>query len=90
MIRPTTALQWERNGEMVGGLIGHQRVYLLGVWQGSWEGTSAIGGVGQKRVPVGIGIVTPAEKLIEVLNSPPCVANRDEFWKGSFRTVIDA
>jgi hypothetical protein len=90
MIRPTVALQWTRDGELVGGMIGSQRVYLLGVWQGSWEGTSAIGGVGQKRVPVGMGIVTPVEKLIEVLNAPPCVANRDEFWKGSFRSVVDS
>jgi hypothetical protein len=90
MIRPTVAMQLNQGEGMVtGGVFGGPRVYLLGVWQGSWEGKSAIGGVGQKRVPVGMGIVTPIEKLIELLNYPACVANR-QLWQGVFRAVLDA
>lgn len=82
MIRPTRGLNMT-SGETA--WVGDGRVYLLGVWQGSWEGKSAIGG---KRVPVGMGIVTPIEKLVEILDSPMCKANRD-LWRGSFRAVPD-
>jgi hypothetical protein len=86
MIRPTMGLNMP-SGETA--WVGAGRVYLLGVWQGSWEGRSAIGGAAGKRVPVGMGIVTPIEKLMEVFNSPACRANR-ELWRGSFRAVPDA
>jgi hypothetical protein len=90
LIRPTIAMQLNQGEGMVtGGLLGGPRVYLLGVWQGSWEGKSAIGGVGQKRVPIGMGVVTPIEKLVELLEAPDCVSNRD-LWRGIFRSVIDA
>jgi hypothetical protein len=88
MVRPTVALQVNKDGTQH-ITAGAGRVYLLGVWQGSWEGQSGIGGVRQARVPVGMGIVTPIEKLIEILDSPSCVANRQR-WAGVFRAVIDA
>jgi hypothetical protein len=45
---------------------------LLGVWAGSWDKpTSRV----QERVPVGVGIVTPAYRLLELLELPEVVEN---------------
>ena len=45
---------------------------LLGVWAASWEKSISMS---SERVPVGMGIVTPAYRLIELLNSDPVVEN---------------
>ena len=49
---------------------------LLGVWQGSWD-TKLLEYV--DRVPVGMGIVTPAYRLVELLDSEPVEANRRDW-----------
>jgi hypothetical protein len=46
---------------------------LLGVWQGSWD-TNLV--EKSQRAPIGMGIVTPAYRLIELLNSEPLAENR--------------
>jgi hypothetical protein len=49
---------------------------LLGVWCGSWDKpTSRI----NERVPVGIGVVTPAHRLVELLTSEAVVENRRQW-----------
>lgn len=53
-------------------------VYLLGVWQGSWEGEarSHLNRRPHERVPVGMGIVVPAEKLRGLLERDDVKAER--------------
>ena len=59
---------------------------LLGVWAGSWDKpTSRI----NERVPVGIGIVTPAYRLIELLDSPPVAENRQKWVNKSKSARLD-
>lgn len=45
---------------------------LLGVWQGSWNRAA----VGAKHDTVAMGIVTPAHRLLELLESEPVAENR--------------
>ena len=49
------------------------RLYLLGLWQGAWDAPPGeVFGAehgSETRVPVGMGIVVPTVRLIEVLNS---------------------
>lgn len=45
---------------------------LLGVWQGSWNRAA----VGAKADTVAMGIVTPAHRLLELLESEPVAENR--------------
>jgi hypothetical protein len=51
---------------------------LIGVWQSSWDGWG-IESDRPTRVPVGMGVVTPTYKLVEVLESSLAVARRNEF-----------
>jgi hypothetical protein len=55
--------------EAMHSLAPRQSVVLLGLWQGSWDAPAeAIVGAGQDvRVPVGMGVVVPAEKIVETL-----------------------
>lgn len=48
---------------------------LLGVWQGSWD-TGVSTARSTERVPIGMGVVTPAYRLIELLDSPEVSENR--------------
>ena len=81
LVRPTVRLNLTNKGEETAAVIGGSaHFYLLGVWQGSWEGRSTMPGPrNEKRVPVGMGIVTPVEKLIELLNAPAAAENR-RYW----------
>jgi hypothetical protein len=49
-------------------------VYLLGIWQAAWEAPAgeviAIDRGQQMTVPVGMGVVVPASRILEVLESP--------------------
>jgi hypothetical protein len=59
----------------------HEHVKLLGLWQAAWDApagevlTAEHGR--QNIVPVGMGIVVPASKIIEVLELPAVSAKRD-------------
>ncbi|MEH6950868.1 hypothetical protein V4R08_05905 [Nitrobacter sp. NHB1] len=57
-------------------------VSLLGIWQGSWDAPpGSILGVqehGSFRVPVGMGVVVPTKKLIELLETEPVVNQRED------------
>ncbi|HET7678935.1 MAG TPA: hypothetical protein VFK79_02235, partial [Xanthobacteraceae bacterium] len=64
------------NGEY--GIVTRESVDLLGVWSGSWEGPMP--GSPTARVPVGMGIVVPSERLIELLDSEPVAEHRRAWW----------
>lgn len=57
-------------------------LFLLGVWTGSWTGPPEPGldRSPKTRVPVGMGIVVPAARLIELLEAPEVIAHRER-WK---------
>jgi hypothetical protein len=59
--------------------------FLLGVWQGAWEGVADdfLGEqVGQgARVPVGMGITIPARRITEILQLPEFAQERSDWIK---------
>jgi len=61
-------------------------VFLIGVWSGSWYAnpdqvlTSEIGMGEDIKVPVGVGVVTPIEKLIELMESPEMQKKRADYY----------
>lgn len=50
---------------------------LLGVWQGSWDRNLVDTG---QRAPVGMGVVTPAYRLIQLLDSEAVAKNREDWF----------
>lgn len=89
LVRPSRVIVGKgQKGTPLTGVVGAEQHFLLGVWQGSWEGRS-IGLHGGPRVPVGMGIVTPAEKLIELLDSPACKSNRRDYWQRNWTAKPD-
>lgn len=58
-------------------------VGLLGVWSGSWDGKPQgvlAATVGKDaRIPVGLGVVVPTSRLLEMLQSEPVTAERNAF-----------
>jgi hypothetical protein len=64
-------------------------VYLLGLWQGAWDGMAedtlaAEFGRSEMRVPVGMGITIPARRILEVLELPSLKIGREEVVKRHF------
>lgn len=57
-------------------------LWLLGLWHGAWFGEPEAGkGInrrGSVKVPVGMGVVVPAIKILEVLQHPGLVARRQQ------------
>ena len=59
----------------------HNQVFLMGLWQGAWDArpddvsSREISGT---RVPVGMGVVVPVEKIREVLDLPELKQMRDQ------------
>jgi len=56
---------------------------LLGLWQGSWDAPpdqilASEPGTGGGRVPIGMGVVVPCYKIVELLDSPEAKKDRDE------------
>lgn len=60
-------------------------VMLLGVWSASWEAqTDAVLSLDkgrEARVPLGLGVVVPTSRLVELLESGPVKSQRDELWE---------
>lgn len=62
-----------------------EKIWLLGLWQGAWRGDpdqllkEQLNSTGPVRVAVGVGVVIPAAKLIEILETPDVIAEREEF-----------
>lgn len=55
------------------------RLWLLGVWQGSWERTEVVGNFTERR-PAGIGVVTPAEQLQTLLEQDDVKQGREAYF----------
>lgn len=55
----------------------HGAAFLLGLWVGAWNERAEIGGI-DKEIPRGIGIVTPATCILEVLDMPELRSRRDQ------------
>lgn len=66
-------------GAQISGILPSHELMLLGVWSSSFEGYTDA----RMRVPVGIGVVTPAAKLVALLDSDPVSANREWWWRES-------
>lgn len=66
---------------------------LLGLWHGSWKAPpDELLGIGQSdrvTVPVGMGIVIPASKIIEVLEMPELVEKRKQGPSGIIAVTPD-
>ena len=52
------------------GFMAYGSIWLLGVWSGSWYGepAKAFESSGPSKLPVGVGITVPAERIVEALN----------------------
>lgn len=55
------------------------RLWLLGVWQGSWERVGVVDRVTQRNAS-GIGVVTPAEQLQALLDQDDVKEGRDAYF----------
>jgi hypothetical protein len=80
-VRPTVGFDLSPIGPKT--RLSREQLYLLGVWQGAWdakpgEALAADRGGRDIRVPVGIGVVTPAIKLIELMESSELQKQREE------------
>lgn len=56
--------------------VSQSRLYLIGVWQGSW--TNALDRTAT-RYPLGMGVVVPIEKAIEIIESAKGIEAKDRF-----------
>lgn len=86
--RPTIGVDFEpllAGNEETAFDLASQRLVLLGVWSGSWDGYSDEPVWRGMSVPVGMGFVTPFTKLKELLESEPVAAERARFleWSNS-------
>jgi hypothetical protein len=65
--------------------LARSNLYLLGVWQGAWDAPAdevlAADRGRDLRVPVGMGVVVPATKLLEVLETPALQERRAEWQR---------
>jgi len=80
--RPTFGLRGcELNdGREASALLANEQIYLIGLWQSAWDGDpddTLRHEAGDFKVPVGIGVVTPIEQVVAILNSPAVVAERN-------------
>ncbi len=80
-----------KEGEYIRTRLSTTHVKLLGIWHGAWKRPpSELWGIGQNvTVPVGMGIVTPAEKIIEVLEMDELVEKRKKGPSGIVAVTPD-
>jgi hypothetical protein len=95
MVRPTirflpTAVDFvSATDDGVTAAITESKDYLLGVWAAAWPGApdeelrKALGLTDRTWVPVGMGIVVPAERVLEILRSPPLIQERNQLRQRS-------
>ena len=69
-----SGLQLDESATARNGLVPTVYLSLLGVWQGAWDAKPdeilAVQHGESVRVPVGMGVVTPIEDLVEILEMP--------------------
>lgn len=78
-VRPSVRLS-HHVAQNAGVLAYSSDVFFFGIWSGSWEkldDADRASRNGLARLPIGMGIVTPAKKILEILESPPVVAERE-------------
>jgi Trypsin-like peptidase domain len=63
----------------------HGAAFLLGVWVAAWNERAQIGAIGQE-IPRGIGIVTPAVYILEVLHLPELRGRREQRREKEYQT----
>jgi hypothetical protein len=72
-------------GRQVHAMLSRLDLLLLGIWQGAWDAkTDALLTADrgrEMRVSVGMGVVVPASKLIEVLEMPKLKTERDAIYR---------
>ncbi len=63
-------------------MVGHNKMFLLGIWHGAWQAPPdnilSMETGRRALVPVGIGVVVPAQKIKEVLGLPELEKQRSE------------
>jgi hypothetical protein len=70
------------DGEKVDVLLPRKDIGLLGVWQGAWDAppdeahAKIIGS--NVRVPIGMGVVVPCSKILEILEMPDAKEDREK------------
>jgi hypothetical protein len=86
----------DRKG-ILGSILPLKNVYLIGIWQGAWNAPpdkilSAEIETGKiVRVPVGMGVVVPITKLIELLELPELKKRRETIIKANIHAAdLDA
>lgn len=78
---------WLRKEDSPAYAFARAQIRLLGVWQGSWEAppdeVRAVQGriAAGVKVPVGMGIVVPSARIVELLEESEVKKNRDEIHK---------
>jgi hypothetical protein len=87
-VRPSMRLQnlnaIDRNGKssQVTGIFPQENVFLLGLFQAAWHAKPseilAVGRGGPVTVPVGMGVVVPTSKIVELLEMPAVKQQREE------------
>lgn len=79
-VRPAVALDGTIGGQVVlSALAAENDLFLLGVWQGAWSGDPdplLARQAGKFKAPIGVGVVTPAQQLIDLLESEAAIAER--------------
>src|SRR5262245_16519376 len=80
-----------------GVLLPREQLGFLGVWQGAWDAKAdAVRAASldrELRVPVGMGIVIPARKLIELLEAEAVKKDREEIkkkWDSAKSDALDS
>jgi hypothetical protein len=73
---------------------GNADIKLLGVWSGSWDAAPdevlALNQGHEGRVPVGLGVVVPSSRLLELLDSAPVKEQRRQLHAKYGTTAGDA
>lgn len=88
-VRQTTLIPYGSRGIALAGKL---EPFLFGLWQSSWDAPpgQVLGfEVGKNvRVPVGMGVVVPAQKIVDTLNQPELVEMRKQVKQ--FREAMKA
>ena len=84
-VRPSVDVDFTAIVDGVLAKLPRPHLYLLGVWQGAWDAPAyevlAADRGRDLRVPVGMGVVVPAYKLVEVFESKDLREDREERLK---------
>lgn len=86
---------WDQGRPSRDILIAESQLYLIGLWRSAWGGDPdqiLEADRGDHKVPVGVGCVEPASKILDLLNSPPVASARAELharWAAQEASRLD-